>query len=201
MDLSSRWQILRQAGFDPHGARLVVAQCSCPKKTKRVVRLHSIESGHSKSCGCLQKERASSDHSTHRLSSTPEYVIWKAMKSRCNNERNPLFVRYGRRGIKVCKRWSGKRGFQNFYKDLGPRPSAAHSLERQENDGPYAPTNCVWATQEVQQNNRRNCRILEFGDCSMTLAQWARRTGLKSCTISRRLHLGWNVERALTQPV
>lgn len=85
---------------------------------------------------------------THRLSSTPTYIIWKAMRYRCNHD-NP---NYGGRNITYCARWTE---FDNFLEDMGECPSPHHSLEREDVNGNYEPSNCVWATRSVQNSNRR----------------------------------------------
>ncbi|MFK5283053.1 hypothetical protein ACI3PL_26140, partial [Lacticaseibacillus paracasei] len=83
-------------------------------------------SGYIKSCGCLHKEKASdtlrkyrhlgeSNRLTHGHSDKPEYYVWLAMKSRCNNPNNKAFSYYGGRGIKVCDRWMD---FNNYMKDI-----------------------------------------------------------------------------------
>lgn len=74
------------------------------------------------------------------------------MHVRCRDPHAKSFADYGGRGIRVCDRWAD---FANFYADMGPRPSAAHSIERVNNDGDYEPSNCIWATREVQARNRR----------------------------------------------
>lgn len=82
-----------------------------------------------------------------------EYVAWIAMKSRCNTKSAKGYDDYGGRGIKVCKRW--ENSFQNFFEDMGTKPTEKHSLDRINVNGDYEPSNCRWATQSEQNKNRR----------------------------------------------
>ena len=89
---------------------------------------------------------------SHR--NTPEHNAWNAMKARCLNPEHHAYANYGGRGITVCDAW--RESFVCFLQDMGPRPSAEHSLDRIDNDGSYGPGNCRWATRGQQNANTRD---------------------------------------------
>jgi hypothetical protein len=132
------------------------------------------------------------------MTNSPEFSSWKSLKERCMNETSKDYPRYGGRGIKVCERW---QKFENFYADMGPRPSPEHTIDRKDNNGPYEPRNCRWATLEEQGNNKRNNVRLSFGGATKTVAQWSREIGIPYDVIHHRLRSGWSVDAALTRPV
>jgi hypothetical protein len=121
------------------------------------------------------------------------------MHSRCDRPSHPKFRLYGGRGIRVCARWSGRGGFENFLADMGERP-AGMSLDRIDGDGNYEPSNCRWATDAEQNSNKATNHLVTHAGRTLTVAEWARRTGLLKTTIRNRLKAGWPVEAALTAP-
>lgn len=126
------------------------------------------------------------------------YGLWGNIKRRCYDPNHKNFDRYGGRGITVDDRWLGKRGFDNFMDDMGPKPTPKHTLDRIDNDRGYSPKNCQWATWVQQANNRSNNRFIEINGESKTLAQWTRLSGLKGSTVRQRIGAyGWSVEKAL----
>lgn len=146
------------------GKKGVVWSCRCDCGNKIKVQAAYLASGHTKSCGCLQKEAASKTgkankgnkhNQTHDMTKTPEYVAWGSMKDRCYRAKCKDYKNYGGRNIKVCERWLNS--FENFYADLGPKPfpKILYSLDRINNNGNYEPSNCKWSTNSQQSNNRR----------------------------------------------
>lgn len=89
-----------------------------------------------------------------RRTRLPEYAAWRSMKSRCLNPNVKYFEHYGGRGITVCPPWLNSS--EQFIRDMGPRPSPKHSLDRIDNDGNYEPSNCRWATKQEQRQNQRS---------------------------------------------
>ena len=125
---------------------------------------------------------------------TPEYRAWIGMRDRVR--RKPEYVG---RGIEVCVRW---QHFENFLADVGPTPSAAHWVERIDNDGHYEPSNVRWATIVEQTRNRRTTRRLTVDGVTHSLAEWAELVGIPSGTIRSRIaREGWPHDRAVLTPV
>jgi hypothetical protein len=129
------------------------------------------------------------------MSRTPEYRIWASMIARATNIntlRDPASaVRYIERG--VCDRWNPAKGgsFENFYADMGPRPSNKHTIERYDNDGPYAPWNCGWETRRVQARNRSSNHWVTYNGKRVILTDAAELSGLNKRTILGRIRKGW----------
>ena len=138
-------------------------------------------------------------YNRHGLSGTPEYKAWRAMKDRCFNPNTKYYSNWGGRGIAVCDRW--KNSFQNFFLDMGSRPTAKHSLDRIDNDGNYSVENCRWATKAEQQNNQRSNRLITIDDVTLTIAQWTKEMGFDKTVIKNRLKIGWSEFAAVMTPV
>lgn len=110
------------------------------------------------------------------------------MKARCYLKTDPQYRNYGARGIVVCEAW--RTSFRAFVADMGPRPRGM-SLDRIDNDGPYSPENCRWATQKQQCRNSRRSS-LKLPDEAPTLMEFAARLGIgHSGAYYRIRRFGW----------
>jgi hypothetical protein len=130
------------------------------------------------------------------LAKSPEYKAWNAMIRRCTNPKVHNYHRYGGRGITVCDRWLNS--VESFVADMGPRPDGC-SLERINGNGNYEPTNCRWADNRDQANNRHTNRRLTLNGVSKTVAEWSRELDLPRETINSRLSRGSSSEQALSK--
>ena len=192
----SRLTVIGRLGSDKRGEARWLCICTCGIKT--ILTGYLLRSGMTRSCGCLLRETRVSANTTHGLSKTSEYKVWSKMLARCFNENNPAFPGYGGRGITVCKEWLG---FENFIKDMGPRPDKTYTIERVNNNGNYEPKNCVWGTRKDQARNRRNSIVLKVGHNEKTLAEISEIHSIKYTTLRFRLKKGWTLDKALFTPV
>ncbi len=124
------------------------------------------------------------------------------MKRRCSEKEGcKNFHLYAGRGISVCEEWLDKKnGFNNFFKDMGERPSDKHSIDRKNNELGYFKENCRWATQKEQNRNQRTNHLITFDGKTLCLADWGDIMGIKARRIGKRLKSGWSIEAALTTP-
>ena len=174
-------------------------KCSCGNCEIITVTGKSLVSGNTKSCGCQRWITMQSTNRTHGMSHLLEYRVWKAIKERCYYPKHVSYSNYGGRGITVCDEW--KDSFETFYKDMGPRPSLRHSIERRKVDESYSKDNCFWATPIEQANNTRKNIFYTHQGVSRTLAGWCRELNLSYGTIYARINQhNWSFEKAITTP-
>lgn len=168
-----RWLVLSHAPTSTPGASKWKCQCDCGR-VKEAVLYTALTKGHSKSCGCLRAELAYSDKPLARIrhQRNPLWVTYSGIKTRCYNQKHPTFANYGARGITVCQRWLDS--FDAFVDDMGEERPPGASLDRIDNNGPYSPENCRWASRCEQSANRRSTIQVEWKGDNLTLTDVAR---------------------------
>lgn len=179
-----------------------VCQCDCG--TIKEFPTESLKKGASKSCGCLQKERASTTKKKHGQCDSRLYSIWANMIGRCSRPTSTGYENYGGRGIKVCDEWHNFQSFMQWAEQSGYDPALKFvecSLDRIDANKDYSPDNCRWVDWDTQQNNRRDTKKILFRGEQKTLAQLAKEYGVSSSTLRYRIKAGWSLEEALTKPI
>jgi len=174
---------------------LPVWDCLCDCGEHTLVPSSRLREKKTRSCGCLAKENKS--NLTHGMSGTPTHRIWKSMLLRTRSNYPTSFKNYKGRGIDVCDRWLK---FENFYKDMGPRPKGKE-IDRRDNNKGYYPDNCRWVSRTINSRNKRSNKIISFNGKSQCLSEWAEEIGMNPTILGKRFLRGWSPEEALTIPL
>ena len=203
-DLSNRrfgkLTVLYREGFVKQGRQNVFTwKCICDCGNETHVTSHELTHGHTKSCGCIRRERASKLSYKHGESHTSRlYREWASMKLRCYSKNRKDYINYGGRGIKVCEEWKDYFSFRNWALKNGYSDDL--TLDRIDVNGNYEPLNCRWADAETQANNKRNSKFITYNGKRQTVSQWAKELNIPASRIFDRLSMGWSEEESLTIP-
>lgn len=159
-----------------------VCRCDCGSMTE--VASSNLTKGVTKSCGCLNREMTIARNSKYDndIERRLGYRL-DNMKERCYNANCPAYKNYGGRGITICDEWlKDSRAFVKWALANGFRDGL--SIDRIDNDGPYAPWNCRWVDNKVQMNNTRINVHLTINGETHTKSEWADKVGISA----KRLH-------------
>lgn len=171
--------------------RVFICECSCGKI--RSVYLTHLRSGQSTGCGCEKSRKVKERMTKHGSCNTPEYASWKSMHWRCNNKSKNKD--YSGRGIKVCERWSS---FENFFEDMGNKPTDNHEIDRIDNNLGYCHNNCKWSTCKQNSRNKTNSFIVESLGVKKCLSELCEENKVKYGMIYYRMKkLGMTFDEAL----
>lgn len=139
--------------------------CKCECGNKINTRLQDLQSGRTKSCGCLQRENAAKAKTTHGLRNHPIRSVHKNMVQRCYNSNDKRYPRYGGRGIRICKEWRGENGVGNFaawaFKNGYEQ---GLQIDRKNNDKGYYPKNCRFVTNKFNCLNQTKTIMCDIGE-------------------------------------
>ncbi len=181
----------------PRSCTAYFFRCVCQCGKVKDFRASNLLSGNTTSCGCGKREK----QTTHGESGTRLHNIRSMILQRCYNPKYTQYEDYGGRGIKVCPEWrESYEVFRDWALANGYRDDL--TIERNSNDKGYCPENCTWETRATQARNKRNNRIFTAYGETKCLADWATdaRSKVTQQALNQRLKLGWDFERALTEP-
>lgn len=179
----------------------ILWECKCDCGNVKIAKAIKLRLKNVRSCGCLRHESWKKRKCHHSFSKTPTHNSWLSMKSRCYNKSNSSYKDYGGRGIKVCKRWLGKRGFKNFLDDMNIRPENT-TLDRINNEGNYESQNCRWANVDTQARNRRSTLSIEYKGETKCLMDWSLCLNIPYRRLMSRIWRSkWSIEKAFETPV
>lgn len=179
-----RLTVLERAENDKHGNAMWKCKCECGNIITTLG--YQLRSGHTKSCGCLQKDIVRKMNTKHGYSKTRIYRIWDAMKGRCLNPNNDAYENYGGRGIEICEEWMDPVNFIEWAYDNGYNDNL--TIERIDIDGNYEPSNCTWVTRAEQNRNTSRNISVEVDGKEYGLAQLARKLGRNRSTLYQWYH-------------
>lgn len=187
--------VIEDVGKNKHGARLWKCLCTCGEE---VVKSTNALNGGVAHCGLkCSGPTGGAARTKHGLYATKEYRLWQGIIQRCTNPGAQHYARYGGRGIRVAVRW--QKSFEVFLADVGFAPTAAHTLDRINNDKGYTPSNVRWATRKEQANNRSTNLFDVVHGGPRTLAEISALYGVKYHVVTQRYRRGLRGE-ALVQP-
>lgn len=173
------------------GGEFADVRCDCG--TERAMRRYNLMNGKSKSCGCARKESLAAAKTRHGGAKTRLNTIWVLMRRRCLAPGSTNWNEYGGRGIKVCEDWADFAKFRSWALEAGYDENL--TLDRVDNDGPYAPENCRWATRQQQTRNRRNTVRIPYQGRMLVVPELARLTGKKPDYFYWRIRHGVPLEQ------
>lgn len=166
--------------------------CDCGKQVE--AKSGALQSGNTKSCGCLRSDSTKRTKTIHGRAHTRIAHVWTAMNQRCFNQSNKSYPDYGGRGIAVCDEW--RDSFEAFYDYVSKLPhfgEPGYSLDRINNEGNYEPGNIRWATRTEQSQNRRNSMTATYNGETRTIKEWADVLQVSYDTIYHRVKRGKSI--------
>lgn len=177
--------------------RMWLCQCDCGNT--KLANDMRLKNGYIRSCGCLVSQKAKEAQTTHGLSKTPLYAVWRGIKARCNNPNCKAYSNYGGRGITVCDEWNNSfESFMEWAVSNGYNESL--SIDRIDNDKGYYPYNCRWVDVYVQANNMSHNKRFSYNGETHTLADWSRILNVNYTSLKKRYDSGWSVEDIVNKP-
>ena len=199
-----RLTVLERADNDINERVQYLCRCWCGEKI--IIRGTSIKNGHTKSCGCLNKDIITKHGHAKNNKRSKIYRTWQNIKTRCNNPKDKAYKYYGGKGVTVCDRWLDKKnGFNNFFRDMGLPPTQKHQIDRIDNNklkNGYSPENCRWILSKENNRNRRNSLYVVYNNNKIPVIELAKKYKIPYDVLYQRIfNYKWSIKRAMATPV
>lgn len=203
-------------GYNSDKRIMWVCKCDCGNIVRASGK--NLRSGNTRSCGCLQKDITAKRNYKHggavRYHKDRLYGIHHDMIRRCYDPRRKNYLNYGGRGIRVCdewytpednsigymrfRKWAYTNGYYDQPKDT-PK-TLMLSIDRIDNDGPYAPWNCKWQNMYGQSNNRGDFnQFIQVDDKVYTFGEFERKFGLHKGAVINFYKSGWTTDQIIAK--
>lgn len=176
-------------------------KCECDCGNIVSVNGYNLRHGIANPCSCSQRFQSGENNATYKHGGTGTrlYGIWQGMLNRCRNPKVERYNHYGGKGVVVCDEWKDFSTFRGWAISNGYKDTL--SIDRVDANGDYCPSNCRWADDKAQANNKTSNHIIEVNGESHNISEWSAITGINKGTIQSRLRRGWPPERAVSEPV
>ena len=176
--------VIRRVGSDSHGQSLWECKCECGNII--ITRGNSLRQNMSKSCGCTRKKSLREAKSKHGMYNTRLFSIWNGMKFRCHNPNHKDYKDYMGKGVTICEEWDNDfLSFYNWAMANGYKDNL--SIDRIDVNGNYEPSNCRWADDYIQANNRTNNRFVTYHGETDTITNMCKKLNVNLKTIYGRV--------------
>lgn len=189
--------------------KVIYEKCLCECWNEKWVSRYHLVRGKIRSCWCLSDEikgeRLRRINTKHWMFWTKFYSTFMRARGRCNNPHNPSYCNYWWRWIKFL--WNS---FEEFYNDMYPS-FIAHldkywakdtTLDRIDVNWDYCKDNCRWATNDEQQENRRDCKEVIYNWVKYpTLAAFSIAIWLPKYNVIQRYSRWWTPNEIAEVPI
>lgn len=187
----TRFNRLVAIRYIPNSGGKWLCKCDCGRET--IQPGTDLRNGKILSCGCYRNQKLMEQSFKHGHSAEREFRVWLQMNARCSKGGSGS-KNYYERGIRVCDRWKGEHGYDNFIADMGRKPFPGATIDRINNNMDYCPENCRWATQSEQNRNYSRNIFITIGDITKTLWDWSIYYGVNYATARYRYRAGYPIE-------
>lgn len=202
-------RILKEYVINPDCNKAKTILCKYDCGNYIYIRTTDFTTSKTRSCGCWHDENASDLNRfcyKHGDTHTRLYNILWGMIRRCYNKNDQAYPHYGGRGIKVCDEWYtpedhtiGWLRFKEWALVNGYNDNL--SIERNNVNGNYEPTNCTWTDSKGQSENTRKTKWFNPYGKLISTTKFGHQVNLgRPENIIRRINAGWSDYDAASIP-